>query len=122
MKRIAWLFLAVLGSVTFMQAQSSNNSMKLSGTICNSACVSRVDNASTCDKDCTDKSGRAVLVDDKGSVKQIADQNQGMCKSHMGKHVKMTAMRSDQPPAAAVPSESQREADLRIIELEDEAP
>jgi hypothetical protein len=79
-----------------------------------------VDNLSTCDKDCTDKSGPAVLVDDQGNVMKIA--NQDMCMSHMGKHVKAMAMRMDQPPAAATPTESQREQTLRIIELEDEAP
>ena len=122
MKRITWLFLAVLGCVTLMHAQSSSDSMKLSGTICNSACVTHVDRASTCDKDCTDRSGKAVLVDDQGNVKQIADQSQNICQSHMGKHVRMTAMRMDQPSATAIPSERQREQDLRIIDLENAAP
>src|ERR1700694_2349049 len=121
MKRIAWLFLVVLGSVIFLQAQSSANSMKLHGTVCNSACVTQVGNASTCDKDCTDTSGKAVLVDDQGNVKRIADQDQNICQSDMGKHVKMTAMRMDQPPSAALPSEQQREETLHIIELENEA-
>jgi hypothetical protein len=122
MKRIVWLFSIVLGSVVLMQAQSSGHSMKLSGTVCNSACVTQVSSASTCDKDCTDRSGKAVLVDDQGNVMQIADRDQSMCQSHMGKHVKMTAMRMDRPAAAASPSERQREETLRIIELEDETP
>jgi hypothetical protein len=120
MKRIAWLFLVVLGSVIVTQAQSSANQMKLSGTVCNSSCVSQVQNLATCDKECTDKSGPAVLVDDQGKVMNIA--NQDMCKSHMGKHVKMTAMRMDQPPAASLPTEKQREETIRIMELYDEAP
>lgn len=122
MRRIAFLFLVVLGSVMFMHAQSSANQMKLSGTICNSACVTRSENVATCDKDCTDKSGKAVLVDDQGDVKRISDQDQNMCKSHMGKHVKMSAMRMEQPPAAAVPSEKEREEELHIMEIEDATP
>jgi hypothetical protein len=61
------------------------------------------------------KSGQAVLVDDKGNVKNIA--NPDMCTSHMGKHVKLTAMPSDQPAAAATPTEKQREQTLRIMEI-----
>jgi hypothetical protein len=62
----------------------------------------------TCDPLCTDKTGEAVLVDDQGNVKKIA--NQDMCNSHMGKHVKMTA----------VPNEKEREESLRIMELYDD--
>lgn len=120
MKRIAWLSLVVLGSMNLMYAQSSTNSMKLSGTVCQSTCVTKVDNLSTCDKECTDKSGAAVLVDDQGRVMQIA--NQDMCTSHMGKHVKMTAMAMDSPAAAAAPTEKQREQTLRIMWLEEQAP
>jgi hypothetical protein len=120
MKRIAWMFLVVLGSVTLMQAQSSTKPMKVSGTICNSACVTKVDNLSTCDKSCNDTSGSAVLVDDQGQVKKI--DNPDMCASHMGKHVKMTAMRMGQPAAAAAPTESQREETLRIIDIEKSTP
>src|SRR5208337_1554647 len=97
MKRIAWLFLVVLGFATLMHAQDSTTSTKLSGTICNSACVTKVADLSTCDKSCTDNRGKAVLVDDQGKVMQIADQDQNMCKSHMGKHVNMTATRMEQP-------------------------
>lgn len=124
MRRIAFLFLVVLGSVVFMHAQSSTNPMKLSGTICNSACVTRSadENVATCDKDCTDKSGKAVLVDDQGDVKRISDQDQSMCKSHMGKHVKMSAMRMEPPPSAAVPSEKAREEEIRIMDIEDSTP
>ena len=120
MKRLACLFLVVLGSVILMQAQSSTKPMKLSGTVCSSSCVTKVDNLATCDRECTDKSGPGVLIDDQGKVMKIA--NQDMCKSHMGKHVKMTAMAMDQPPAAAEPTEAQREQTLRIMEIEEEAP
>jgi hypothetical protein len=117
MRRIAWLFLIVLGSAIVMHAQ---NSMKLSGTVCNSACVTQVSDASTCDRGCTDTSGKAVLVDDSGNLMKIAEQDQGMCQSHMGKHVKMTARRMERPAATA--SEAQREDTLRIMEIEDSTP
>jgi hypothetical protein len=103
-----------------MHAQSSTKPMKLSGTVCNSSCVTQLNNLATCDKECTDKSGPGVLVDDKGNVMKIA--NQEMCRPHMGKHVKMTAMAMDQPPAAAAPTEAQREQTLRIMEIEEQAP
>ncbi len=109
MKRIAWLFLVVLGSAILMHAQSSTKSTEMSGTICQSSCVSHVDNLATCDKNCTDKSGEAVLVDDQGILHPIA--NQDMCRSHMGKHVKMTA----------VPTEGQRERELRIEDIENDS-
>jgi hypothetical protein len=117
MRRIGWMFLVVLGSAAYMLSQSSTNSMKLSGTVCQASCVSSVGKAmvATCDPLCTDKGGEAVLVDDQGNVKKIA--NPEMCKSHMGKHVKMTAMQVDQPAAAATPTEKQREQTLRIMEL-----
>jgi hypothetical protein len=110
------MFLVVLGLVGLMQAQDSSNSMQqmtLKGTVCNSACVANVGTvehyASTCDPLCTDKSGDAVLVDDQGDVKKIA--NQDMCKSHLGKHVTMTA----------TPTEKQREDTLRIMELHEDS-
>lgn len=115
MKRIALLFLVALGSVTLMYAQSASNPTKMSGTVCDSSCVVQVDNANTCDKGCTVKSGEAVLVDDQGKVMHIANQN--ICKSHMGKHV--TVM--------AVPSEQAREKELagreqyfQILQLEEQ--
>jgi hypothetical protein len=49
-----------------------------------------------------------VLVDDQGNVRQIS--NQDMCKSHLGKHVKVTAMSGDTDPRSS----------LRIMELVDE--
>ena len=80
------------------------------GTICNSACVVREANAPTCDTTCTDKSGPAVFVSDSGNVQKIAEQDQPMCKSHMGKHVKMKAAR--------VPSLTQQDQqDLRIFNM-----
>jgi hypothetical protein len=115
------MFLVVLGLAGFMYAQSStdlsqspaNSSMKLSGTVCQESCVSSVggSNLPTCDPLCTSKGGQAVLVDDSGSIHKIA--NQDMCKSHMGKHVKMMAM-------PMTPTEKEREETLRVMELHDD--
>jgi hypothetical protein len=110
MQRIALLFLVTLACVTSVHAQSSSDTRKLNGTVCDASCVVPVDNASTCDKSCTAKSGEAVLVDDQGKVMHIA--NQEVCKSHMGKHVTATVKAMDQPSAAASPTEMQREQEL----------
>ncbi len=89
MKRIAWLFLVVLGTALLVNAQSSTNPVKVSGTVCQSSCVKQVKNVSTCDLTCTDKGGKAVFVDDQGKVSQIS--NQSICAPFMGKHVTVMA-------------------------------
>jgi hypothetical protein len=94
-----------------VHAQSSTNSQKLNGTVCDASCVVQQDNLATCDKSCSAKSDEAVLVDDQGKVMHIA--NQDICKSHMGKHVTATVKPMDQPPAAAAPTEKQREDELQ---------
>jgi hypothetical protein len=111
MKRIFGLFAiaAVVFSTAFVFGEDMK-SHKMTGTICDAKCVTQSSNLATCDTSCTERSGTAVFVDDRGTVKQIA--NQEMCKSHMNKHVKMTA----------APSEEQREETVRIQELEEEAP
>jgi hypothetical protein len=111
MKKIAWLSLVVLGSMTLMHAQSSTTTM-MSGTICRASCVVQQENRNTCDTSCTDKQGEAVLVDDQGTVHQIAKQSQPMCESHMNKHVKAKMQ--------SVPSEQQREQEYRIMELSEQ--
>ncbi len=108
MKRIAWLLLVVLGSVTLMYAGDTTTTTNMSGTICRSSCVVQVENRNTCDKSCTDKKGDAVLVDDQGNIQKIAAQDQPMCESHMNKHVKVKVQ--------AVPTEEQREREFRIME------
>jgi hypothetical protein len=107
MKRIAWLLLVTLGAETLMHAQTSTTSMNLSGTICRSSCVAQVENRNTCDTGCTNKQGDAVLVDDQGNIRIISRQDQSMCESYMGKHVR----------AQAVPTEKEREDALHILKL-----
>jgi hypothetical protein len=114
MKRIAWLFLVIVGSVIFTHAQSSANQVNQNGTVCNSACVTQVDNLSTCDRDCTDKSGPAVLVNDQGQVTKVAGEDQHMYPSYMGTHVKM--------PTIPTETESEREQSLRISKIEASTP
>jgi hypothetical protein len=84
----------------------------MTGTICNSKCVVQQSNAPTCDKSCTDTSGDCVFVSDRGHVMKI--ENPKMAMPHMGKHVKMMAMRE--------PSEKEREETLRIMQLTEQAP
>jgi len=121
MKRTVWMSLVVLGLAGLMQAQSSSNKMELSGTVCKQACVTGqgANSTPTCDPQCTLSSGPTVLVDDAGNIKKIA--NEEMCQSHMGKHVKMTAVRNDQPSAAASPTEKQREESLRVMEIHNDS-
>ena len=112
MKRIAWLFVAALCSVTLVQAQSSGKAMEMQGTICRSACVtSTPDNVATCNRDCTVTTGDAVFIGDNGTVAQIAQESQDMCQSHMGKHVTMKAK-----PAKAPPTEQEREQQILLIQ------
>src|SRR5208282_304800 len=108
MKQAIWLFLGVLclAALPCAQAQST----KMSGTICNSACVVHPSHIATCDPQCTDTSGSVVLVGDKGHVMQIS--NPKMAMPHMGKHVTMTA----------VPTEKEREETIRIMELYEQGP
>jgi hypothetical protein len=109
MKRMTLLGVGALcfTGMLYGQEASSNNTKprEMSGTICNAKCVTKVDNVSTCDTGCTDKSGECVLVDDEGNVKKI--ENPDMAMPHMGKKVKVMA----------VPTEKQREEMLRIVDI-----
>jgi hypothetical protein len=91
MRRIVGMVLVVLCSVILVNAQSQSDAKAMSGTICPSACVTQGNNGATCSKSCTDTSSPAVFISDEGKVMRIAEENQNMCQSHMGKHVKMMA-------------------------------
>jgi hypothetical protein len=106
MKRSVWLLVGVLCLAAMVFGADKH--MKKAGTICDSKCVTKVNDLNTCDTSCTEKSGEAVFVDDAGMLMQI--ENQDMAKPHMGKHVKMTC------------TEAQRENTLRILQLSQEAP
>jgi hypothetical protein len=119
MKRVVWLPLTgifVFPMLLLAQNQQENPSQdspkQMMGTICSSACVVQQGGLPTCDTTCTDKSGSAVFVSDSGKVAKVNEQDQKMCKSHMGKHVKIMA----------VPTEKEREESLRVMQLVEQAP
>lgn len=105
MKRILCSLIAVLCLSAMMYAKDESKGTPMIGTICNSKCVVPVRSAPTCDLQCTDKSGDAVLVQDDGKVMKI--ENASMVTPHMRKHVKVMA----------VPTEKEREQSLRIMEI-----
>ena len=109
MKQRGVLFIGVLCLATTLFAQDANKSQQkqVAGTICNSACVVAQSNLSTCDRNCTDKSGDVVLVDDQGKVTKIANPKVAM--PYMNKRVKCTA----------VPTEKEREQALKIMQLQE---
>jgi hypothetical protein len=72
MKRIATLFTIVLGSV-MLYAQDTPKGHEMTGTICDSKCVTQSAGQSSCDMNCTQKGGDAVFVQDNGKVTKIAN-------------------------------------------------
>jgi len=84
MKRLAWLFLAVLCSAILLNAEDKGRTV--SGWICDSKCVVQSAGRNTCDANCTERSGDPVFISDQGKVMAVA--NPDVCASHMGKHVK----------------------------------
>jgi hypothetical protein len=113
MKRAALLCAGILCFTGLLYSQDTQDAIskaqahEMSGTICNSACVTKAENLSTCDTSCTDKSGECVFVDDKGNVKKI--ENPDMAMPHMGKHVTVQAVK--------VPTEKEREEEVRLLEI-----
>jgi hypothetical protein len=119
MKHANWLLLGILCSAMLVFAQDKGK--KVSGTICNSACVTTQAGLATCDLACTDKSGDTVCVSDSGNVMKIA--NPEMAMPHMKKHVNMMAMSMNPDTGTmAAPSEKEREQQIRIMEIYEQAP
>jgi len=85
MKRIALLLTLVLGSA-MLYAQEKPKAIEMSGTICDSKCVTQTGSQSACDLNCTQKGGDAIFVDDNGKATKIA--NPEKVKGYKGKHVK----------------------------------
>ena len=85
MKRSAALFTILLFSLALLYAQEQQ-SMEMTGWVCNSACVTQSAGHTTCDANCTNKSGDAVLVQDNGKVTKIS--NPDVVKGYMGQKVK----------------------------------
>jgi hypothetical protein len=86
MKRSAQLIIIVLASLALLYAQESQT-MEMTGTICNSACVKQSGGQASCDASCSDKSGDAVFVDDRGKVSKISNPDKVTGK--MGQKVKV---------------------------------
>lgn len=86
MRRIA-LLVAVLVSGISVYADDMGKASDMSGWLCNSKCVTQNAGHAACDQNCSNKSGDVVLVDEKGQVFKIA--NQDKVQSHAGKKVRM---------------------------------
>ena len=93
MKRTALFLAIVVGSVTLYAQQPSQGTEKqeaqgteMTGTICDSKCVTQTAGQSACDQNCNEKSGEAVFIEDTGKVTKI--DNPDKVKGYMGKHVK----------------------------------
>jgi hypothetical protein len=89
MKRIAPLLAILLGSVMLYsqeKLQGADQGTDMTGTICDSKCVTQNAGKSACDLKCTKTGGDAVFIEDNGKVTKIA--NPDKVKGHMGKHVK----------------------------------
>jgi len=89
MKRIASLVVLLLCSATLLFAGDKGKMTDMTGWICYDKCVQQTAGKATCDTSCTDTSGEAVFIDDKGTVTKIS--NQELAKPMCGKKVKMKA-------------------------------
>ena len=87
MKQIVVLMVLVFGMSTFLSAQDKNTGTKMTGTICDQKCVKHDADKAACDTTCTEQSGEAVFLDDKGKAWKIT--NPAICKGKMGKKVKV---------------------------------
>lgn len=86
MKRIAVLLAIVLGSV-MLCAQEKPKTVDMTGTICDSKCVTQTAGQSACNQKCTQTGGDAVFVEDNGKVTKIT--NPEKVKGSKGKRVKV---------------------------------
>lgn len=85
MKRVAVLLTIMLGSV-MLYAQQPTKALDMTGTICDSKCVTQSGGQSACDSKCTQTGGDAVFIEDNGKVTKI--NNPEKVKGSMGKRVK----------------------------------
>ena len=100
MKQTALLLAIVLGSAMLYAQQASQGvekqeaqGIEMTGTICDSKCVTQSGSQSACDLNCTKKGGEAVFIEENGKVTKIA--NPDKVKGYMGKHVKTKAKMMD---------------------------
>jgi hypothetical protein len=119
MKRAAGILFAVVLCLTGLLAaqdsggtKQSSKAQQMTGTICNSSCLTQVENLQTCDPTCTIDTGDCVFVDNQGTVTKV--ENPQKCKGVMGKPVKIKV--------APKETEKERQKDLVIEELEEMTP
>ncbi len=96
MKRLAWLFLAVLCSAVLLNAEDNTNTM--TGWVCASKCVVQNNNGATCDPTCMEKNGDVVFINDQGEVTAIS--NPDIFVTHMNQHVSATFTPQEQEDLA----------------------
>ena len=113
MKRLVWLFLAVLCSAVLLNAEDNT----MSGWVCDSKCVVQNGNRATCDPTCTAKGDDAVFISDEGAVSTIS--NQDICTSHMNKHVKASIPAKPEGQVTQKDIDKARRDRIAIQELRD---
>jgi hypothetical protein len=89
MKRSAWLLVTIFCSAIFLFAGDKNNSMDMTGWVCNAKCVDQSSGTATCNKNCSESAGEVVFIDAKGQVLQISNQEKALPMA--GKKCKMKA-------------------------------
>jgi hypothetical protein len=85
MRRAAGLLAIILGTA-MLYAQETPKGIEMTGTICDSKCVTQSAGQSACDSKCTQTGGEAVFIEDNGKATKIA--NPEKVKGFMGKRVK----------------------------------
>jgi hypothetical protein len=112
MKRIACLFFLVLCSAVLVLAQNASVPKNMNAAVCNSACVTKVNNVPTCDTECTDRSGHCIAVTNGGRLTKVADRQECKGLTH----------EPEKPSKAPKQTEKQREQELRAEELYRQGP
>ena len=111
MKRLISLLFVALCPTVLVVAQNSGVAAPTIAAVCNSACVTEVNGVAACDRECTDRSGHCVALDDQGNFSKV--QNRDECRGITYRPVKSSGAKE---------TEQQAERDLRIEELYNQAP
>jgi len=88
MKRIAWLLVTIFCLAILLCASDKNNSMDMTGWVCNAKCVDHSTGTATCNRSCSESSGAVVFIDSKGRVLQISNQEMATPMSGKRCHLK----------------------------------
>jgi hypothetical protein len=90
MKRIAWPLVTIFCLAICLFAGDKNNSMEMTGWVCNAKCVDQSSGTATCNKNCSESAGEVVFIDGKGQVLQISNQEMALPMAGKKCHVKAT--------------------------------